>query len=70
MGHGQKKSNGMGLFAKILAFALATEEQGRKSLHGHFLIFVECWKEILEILQKRKWNENSDEYMSFKKACK
>jgi hypothetical protein len=37
---------------------LATEEQGRKSLHGHFLIFIEGWKKILEILQRKKGYEN------------
>ena len=51
-----QKSNGVGLFAEILAFALATEEQGRKSLHGHFLLFVKGWKEILDCLQERKVN--------------
>jgi hypothetical protein len=33
----KQKSNGVGMFAEIMAFALATEELGRKSLHGHFL---------------------------------
>ena len=48
----QQRSNGIGIFAEILAFALATEEQGRKSLHGHFLLFVKGWKQILDIIQK------------------
>ena len=45
-------SNGIGIFAEILAFTLATEEQGRKTLHGHFLLFVKGWKQILDIIQK------------------
>jgi hypothetical protein len=44
------------MFAEILAFALATEEQGRKSLHGHFLIFVKGWKQILDFIQQRNKN--------------
>ena len=34
----KQTSNGVGLFAEVLAFCLATEEQGCKSLHGHFLL--------------------------------
>jgi hypothetical protein len=38
-----QKSNGMGLFGIISAWCLATEEQGQKSLHGHYLLYVEDW---------------------------
>ena len=48
----EQKSIGNGLFGRIIGYALATEEQGRKTLHGHFLIFVKDWKHILNILQK------------------
>jgi Helitron helicase-like domain at N-terminus len=48
-----QKSNGMGLFAEIDAFALATEEQGRKTLHGHFLVFVKNWNQVLTVLQQK-----------------
>ncbi|MGB8699100.1 MAG: DUF6570 domain-containing protein [Thermosynechococcaceae cyanobacterium] len=48
----EQKSKGKGLFAEILAFTLATEEQGRKTLHGHFLLFVKGWKQILNIIQQ------------------
>ena len=44
-------SNGMGLFGEVLAWCLATEEQGRKTLHGHFLIFLKYWTQILPALQ-------------------
>ena len=47
-----QKSNGVGLFSKVLAWCLATEEQGRKNLHGHFLLFIENWKEVLKVLQQ------------------
>ena len=33
-----QKSTGIGLFGELEAWTLATEEQGRKSLHGHFLL--------------------------------
>jgi hypothetical protein len=38
-----QKSKGVGLFAEILAWCIATEEQGRKSLHGHILLFIKDW---------------------------
>ena len=48
----QQKANGIGLFAKIAAWCLATEEQGRKTLHGHFLLFIKDWRRVLNILQR------------------
>ena len=53
-----QKSNGMGLFAEIDAFCLATEEQGRKTLHGHFLIFVKNWNQVLTVLQHQGRNND------------
>ena len=44
-------STGNGLFGELLAWCLATEEQGRKTLHGHFLLFLKGWEEVLETLQ-------------------
>ena len=49
----KKAANGIGLFAEVLAWCLATEEQARKSLHGHFLVFVKDWKTVLDVLHKR-----------------
>ena len=54
-----QKSNGVGLFAKILAWCLATEEQGQKSLHGHYLLYVENWNQVMNILQRRKKEERT-----------
>jgi hypothetical protein len=48
------KSKGSGIFGDLMAWCLATEEQGRKTLHGHWLLFVKDWMKILEILQWRK----------------
>jgi hypothetical protein len=44
-------SKGVGLIGELLAWCLATEEQGRKSLHGHFLLFIKCWNRVMNILQ-------------------
>lgn len=49
-----EKSTGVGIFSELLAWCLATEEQGRKSLHGHFLLFVKHWKQLLNILQRMR----------------
>ena len=53
-----KKSRGRGLFGELLAWTCATEEQGRKTLHGHYLLFVKNWKTVLENLQKRDNSRN------------
>jgi hypothetical protein len=50
----EQKANGMGLFGEVLAWCLATEEQARKTLHGHFLLFVKDWKQVLDVLHKRR----------------
>jgi hypothetical protein len=52
-----QKSHGFGLFGIILAWCLATEEQGQKSLHGHYLLYVENWNRVMNILQQRKNEE-------------
>lgn len=57
----EQKSTGVGLFAEVLAWCLATEEQGRKSLHGHFLMFVKDWKKMLNVLQRKEAMENANE---------
>jgi hypothetical protein len=53
------KSTGVGMFSELLAWCLATEEQGRKSLHGHFLLFVKHWQEMLTLLQRKKDDYNN-----------
>jgi len=47
------KCKGIGLFGEVPGWCLAAEEQGRKTLHGHFLIFIKDWKTMLRILQKK-----------------
>ena len=63
-----QKANGVGLFAEIAAWCLATEEQARKNLHGHFLLFVKDWKKFLDILQRRKDDPSTLKY-SEAKSC-
>ena len=41
------KAEGMGLFGEVEAWSRATEEQGRKSLHGHFLLWIANWNEVM-----------------------
>ena len=46
-----KRSKGQGCFGELKAWTLATEEQGRKTLHGHFLLFVKNWPKLLRNVQ-------------------
>ena len=46
-----KSSKGQGCFGKLRAWTLATEEQGRKTLHGHFLLFIKDWPDLLRSVQ-------------------
>ena len=43
-------TEGGGIFGVPLAYTMAAEEQGRKMLHGHFLIWIKGWKELLQTL--------------------
>lgn len=54
----KQKSTGKGCFGELLAWCLATEEQGRKTLHGHFLLFVKNWQPLMELVQLRKQGLN------------
>jgi hypothetical protein len=65
-----KCSMGPGLFSEILAWCLATEEQGRKSLHGHFLLFVKEWQSVMDCLQKRSSNTHRHVGMSIQDATR
>mmetsp|Transcript_5574 Transcript_5574/g.8547 ORF Transcript_5574/g.8547 Transcript_5574/m.8547 type:complete len:222 (+) Transcript_5574:673-1338(+) len=55
----EKKSLGIGLFGEVEAFCLANEEQGRKDLHGHFIIFIKGWNNTMKILQKKDQKQKS-----------
>jgi hypothetical protein len=38
------------IFGTLAAFGLAHEEQGRKTLHAHTIIYIDLWNEILKAL--------------------
>ena len=40
-----------GIFGRLAAFGLAVEEQGRKTLHAHILVYIAEWNETLRALQ-------------------
>ena len=58
-------SKGVGLIGELLAWCLATEEQGRKSLHGHFLLFMKRWNQVMNILQGVKDQERKLDIWTF-----
>ena len=42
------KQTKMGLFGDVQAWAKACEEQGRMTLHAHFLLWIRNWKSLLD----------------------
>ena len=48
-----------GFFGKTIAFVGAVEEQGRKSLHIHFAIFLDKWNEIMDKYGNAEINEET-----------
>ena len=62
------KSEKIGLFGKVLAWCIATEEQGRKSLHGHILLFMKDWATVLDALHRR--NNEVEEILSYTEAAR
>ena len=63
-----QESTGIGLLGEVLAWCLATEEQGRKTLHGHLLLFIKNWMKFLSILQRRRRIEGNSDGISFEQA--
>ena len=49
-----RNSKGTGLFGEVLAWCLATKEQGQKSLHGHYLVYIKNWNRVMNILQRKQ----------------
>ena len=58
----EKKAKGIGLFGEIIAYCLATEQQGRHTLHGHFLCWVKDWNKMLQILTLRSHNKVTESF--------
>ena len=44
----------VGMFGELDAYAAAIEEQGRKTLHAHIIIYIKGWNEILHMLQSNE----------------
>ena len=47
------QAHGIGSFGFAEAWTLATEEQGGKMLHGHFLVWIRGWNELLHRVMTR-----------------
>jgi len=54
-----KAKDSIGFFGKPLAWLVATEEQGRKSLHGHILLFIKDWQRILNVIHRDRDEEGN-----------
>jgi hypothetical protein len=63
-------SMGMSLFGEVIAWCLATEEQGRKSLHGHYLVYIKNWNRVMNILQRVKDEPKNDGYWTYADALR
>ena len=50
----QKSKPEGGAFGEVEAFCAAIEEQGRKTLHGHWIIWLKNWAELLKGLRSEK----------------
>jgi Helitron helicase-like domain at N-terminus len=40
--------NKSGLFGTLDAYGVAVEEQGRKTLHAHILVYISGWNKVLQ----------------------
>jgi hypothetical protein len=63
-------SKGVGLFGELLAGCLATEEQGRKSINGHYLVFIKNWNQIMNRLQRVKNQTNLPDPLPYHHASR
>ena len=49
-----------GIFGKLQAFSMAVEEQGRKTLHAHFILWVHEFNDLLETIQNPRRERDRD----------
>jgi len=66
----EHQSNGIGIFGELLAWCLATEEQGRKDLHAHILAFIKDWRAILQLLQRKNSCDQISSQLSYADAVR
>ena len=50
LGYEARKTNKKGIFGNVLAWGDAAEEQGRKSLHSHMIVFIEHFDRLMTML--------------------
>lgn len=67
----------IGIFGRCIAVALAVEEQGRKTLHGHYTIWIEGYNEMLDkvhngprVMQRREAEKEVCEYVNHANTTK
>ena len=56
----EKSVPGKGLFGEVKAFMYCVEEQGRKSLHAHMLLWVEGYDKVMQRIFFGKKKEQED----------
>jgi hypothetical protein len=52
----EKKQMSLGIFGKILGFSDTSEEQGRKTLHSHVLLFIALFDRLISLL----WSDSEN----------
>jgi hypothetical protein len=52
----EKKQTSLGIFEKILGFSDTSEEQGRKTLHSHVLLFIALFDRLISLL----WSDSEN----------
>jgi hypothetical protein len=60
----EKRQESLGLFGKIDAFSCSIEEQGRSTLHAHFLIWISEMNEIRDKLHDPYYFAEASEYIT------
>ena len=61
-----------GIFGKLAAYGLAVEEQGRKTLHAHILVYIVGWNDLLLKLQSQDFcirQKAEKEIIDFVDSC-
>ena len=61
-----KQGDNLGIFGKLLAYAIGVEEQGRTSLHGHIILWILNYY----VLQLKLFSKDIEERESAKNAIK
>ena len=60
------KQTKKGIFDNVLAWGDAAEEQGRKSLHSHMIVFIEHFDRLMTMLWSNKPHKRLCQGRNFK----